>query len=192
VSSNKKILWGSLIGGVVIGLGISYGIAVGVDITGKPEFCAMCHEMKPMKETFEVSVHGGNNAHGFAAHHCTDCHVSHAGVISYLVTKGMSATKDALAKIGLIHMVDFKENFWEMKEYVYDNACLHCHIGIEKLKEEEHIVGMSEDLQKVHKTYYWKAKEEGKDVSCVNCHNDYVMPNFAHPNLLEALSESEK
>jgi len=188
----KKATIGALIVGAVIGLGISYFTAVMVDVTGKPEFCATCHEMKPMKETFESSVHGGNNPYGFAAHHCTDCHVSHSSIIAYLVTKGMSATKDALAKVGLIHKVDFKENFWEMKEYVYDNACLHCHKGIEELKDKNFVVGISDNLQKVHKIYYWEAKAKGKNVSCVDCHNDYVMPNFAHPNLLETLSVEEK
>jgi cytochrome c-type protein NapC len=187
----KKSTLGALVAGAVIGLGISYFAAVMVDITGQPNFCANCHEMKPMKESFEFSVHGGNNPHGFAAHHCTDCHVSHAGVMSYLITKGLSATKDALAKAGLIKMVDFKENFWEMKEYVYDNACLHCHKGVEELKEKDHIVGMDEDLQEVHKKFYWEAKEKGEEVSCTKCHNDYVMPNFAHPNLLETLESQE-
>jgi len=191
VSSNKKIFWGALVCGVVLGLGFSYIAAVAVDKTGQPGFCQSCHEMKPMVESFHFSVHGGNNPHGFAAHHCTDCHLSHSSLAAYLVTKGISGTRDFLAHIGLIHMVDFKENFWEMKDYVYDNACLHCHAGIEQLKEKDHIVGMSEDLQEVHKKYYWEAKENGKDISCVNCHNDYTMPNFAHPNLLEMLSNEK-
>jgi len=187
----SKAVWGALIAGAVVGLGISYFAAVMVDVTGQPKFCASCHEMKPMAESFEFSVHGGNNPQGFAAHHCTDCHLSHTSLASYLFTKAISGTRDALAKVGVIKMVDFKKNFWRMDEYVYDSACLHCHKGIEELKEKDEVVGLSRDIQKVHKEFYWKAKEEGEEVSCTKCHNDYVMPNFAHPNLLETLSSKE-
>lgn len=188
----KKTTLGALIVGAIIGLGISYFAAVMVDVTGTPQFCASCHEMKPMVESFEFSVHGGNNPHGFAAHHCTDCHLDHSSLISYLITKGISGTRDALAHVGLIKRVDFKENFWEMKHYVYDNACLHCHKGIEELENKDHVVGLDENIQEIHKKYYWEPKERGEEVSCTKCHNDYTMPNFAHPNLLETLSYEEK
>jgi cytochrome c-type protein NapC len=86
-------------------------------------------------------------------------------------------------------MVDFKENFWEMKNYVYDSACLQCHHGI---KEPEKAVGLADNVKELHIKYYWEPKKAGENVSCVNCHNDYAMPNFAHPNLLETLSSEEK
>ncbi|WP_024787002.1 MULTISPECIES: cytochrome c3 family protein [unclassified Lebetimonas] len=187
----KKTTLGALIIGAIIGLGISYFAAVMVDVTGTPQFCGSCHEMKPEVSSFEFSVHGGNNPHGFSAHHCTDCHLSHKSLFSYLLTKGISGTRDAMAHIGLIKRVDFKENFWEMKNYVYDNACLHCHKGIEELKDKNHVVGLDGNIQKIHKIYYWNVKENGGKVSCVKCHNDYTMHHFAHPNLLENLS-SEK
>jgi len=184
----KKSTLGALVVGAIVGLGISYFAAVMVDVTGKPEFCASCHEMKPMAKSFEFSVHGGNNPQGFAAHHCTDCHLSHTSLASYLVTKAISGTRDALAKVGVIKMVDFKENFWEMKHYVYDSACLHCHKGIEELENKDEVVGLDENIQKIHKEFYWGAKKAGEEVSCTKCHNDYIMTNFAHPNLLETLS----
>ena len=184
--ANKKVLWGSLICGVIIGLGISYIAAVAVDKTGTPEFCMSCHEMKPMGETFKYSVHGGNNPQGFAAHHCTDCHLPHNSLAGYLVMKGISGTRDFLAHIGLKKMVDFKENFNEMENYVYDSACLHCHEGI---KEPERAIGLSENIKQIHEKYYWEPKKAGEDISCVRCHNDKTMTHFAHPNLLEALSQ---
>ena len=94
----------------------------------------------------------------------------------------------ALAQFGVIHMVDFKENFWEMKHYVYDSACLQCH---HMVKEPEKAIGLADNVKELHQKYYWDAKKAGKDVSCVNCHNDYTMSHFAHPNLLEALEEEE-
>jgi len=184
--ASKKVVWGSLICGAIIGLGLSYVAAVAVDKTGQPEFCASCHEMKPMVESFKYSVHGGNNPQGFAAHHCTDCHLSHSSLVSYLFTKGMSGTRDFLAHLGLIKMVDFKENFDEMDDYVYDNACLHCHEGI---KEPQKAVGLSENIKQIHEKYYWEPKRAGEEISCVKCHNDKTMTHFAHPNLLETLSK---
>ena len=188
MSSSKKVFWGTLICGAIIGLGISYVAAVAVDKTAKPEFCMSCHEMKPMGESFKISVHGGNNPQGFAAHHCTDCHLPHNSLAGYLIAKGISGTRDFLAHIGLTKMVDFKENFYEMKDYVYDSACLHCHEGI---KDPEKAVGLSENIKEIHEKFYWQPKKAGKDVSCVTCHNDHVMVNFANPNLLETLSEEK-
>jgi len=188
----KKTTLGALIVGAVIGLGISYIAAVMVDKTGQPNFCASCHTMKPMVDSFKFSVHGGNNPYGFAAHHCTDCHLPHNSLIGYLVAKGISGTRDALAEFGIIKKVDFKENFYEMDDYVYDSACLHCHKGIEELKDKNvgEVVGLSQNIQKIHKEFYWDKKENGEKVSCVKCHNDNVMSNFAHPNLLESLDSS--
>jgi len=181
----KKATLGALIAGAVIGLGISYVAAVLVDVTGKPEFCASCHTMKPMVESFHHSVHGGDNPQGFAVHHCTDCHLPKNSLMGYLVAKGISGTRDALAEFGLIKKVDFKENFWEMKHYVYDSACLQCH---HMVKEPEKAISMSESSRFAHK-YYWTQKKEGADISCVSCHNDYTMPHFAHPGLLDKLRE---
>ena len=182
-----KKVWFALIGGAVIGIGLSFIGAVMVDKTGQPEFCTKCHEMKPMGETFKFSVHGGNNPVGFAAHHCTDCHLPHDSLIGYLWHKGMSGMRDGLAHAGTIHKVDFKENFWRMDEYVYDSACLKCHEGIKNIDEES---GLAENIKYIHKEFYWKPKEAGEEVSCTKCHNDYTHPNFAHPNLLEALDNS--
>jgi len=182
----KKSTLGALIAGAVIGLGISYIAAVAVDVTGQPKFCSSCHTMKPMVESFHFSVHGGNNPQGFAVHHCTDCHLPKNSLIGYLIAKAISGTRDGLAQAGIIEMVDFKENFWHMKHYVYDSACLSCHHGI---KEPEHAIGLEENIKELHIKYYWQPKNAGKDISCVSCHNDYTMPNFAHPNLLESLQE---
>ncbi len=184
---NKKL--GALIGGAVLGLGLAYIAAVAVDYTGQPKFCESCHEMKPMADSFEVSVHGGNNAQGFAAHHCTDCHLPHNSLGGYLVMKGISGGRDFLAHIGLMKQVDFKENFHEMDKYVYDSACLHCHEGIKNIDKPS---GLSANIRNIHKKFYWDAKKDGKDVSCVSCHNDYNQANFAHPNLLSTLGKEEK
>jgi len=183
---NKK-LW-AWIGGAVVGLGIAYVAAVAVDVTGQDKFCVSCHTMEPEVSTFEFSVHGGNNPHGFKAHHCTDCHLPHESIAGYLVMKGISGTRDALAEFGIIKKVDFEENLKEMNRYVYDSGCLHCHA---KVEDPETAYGMSEASRFAH-TQYWKDKKAGKDVSCVNCHNDINMPNFAHPGIVDALKKQKE
>jgi cytochrome c-type protein NapC len=184
----KKIWW-AVLGGAVLGMGISFVAAVLVDKTGQPQFCTSCHEMKPMGESFKFSVHGGNNPQGFSAHHCTDCHLPHDSLIGYLWKKGLSGLRDGLAHSGLIKRVDFKENFWEMKKYTFDSGCLKCHEGI---KEPEKAVGLASNIKEIHEKYYWEPKKAGKDISCVSCHNDYTHPNFAHPNLLERLDNQKE
>ena len=129
---NKKI-W-AWVGGAVVGLGIAYGTAIMVDVTGQDKFCISCHTMEPMGDTFKISVHGGNNPHGFKVHHCTDCHLPHESLAGYLVAKGISGTKDALAEFGIIKKVDFEENIHEMEHYTYDSGCLHCHAKVEDPK----------------------------------------------------------
>jgi nitrate/TMAO reductase-like tetraheme cytochrome c subunit len=183
----SKKLW-AWVGGAVVGLGIAYVAAVAVDVTGRDDFCVSCHTMKPMVDAFHRSVHGGNNAVGFKSSHCTDCHLPHESLAGYLVAKGISGTRDALAEFGIIEKVDFKENFHHMKKYTYDSGCLHCH---EMVKEPEKAFGMSESANFAHETY-WKDKKAGKDVSCLNCHNDAIMPNFAHPGLLDELNSQKE
>jgi len=113
----KKSTLGALIVGAIIGLGISYIIAIVVDVTGTPKFCASCHSMKPMVESFHESVHGGNNKSGFSVHHCTDCHLPKESLIGYLIAKGISGTKDALAEFGIINKVE--------KEFLeYETLCI--------------------------------------------------------------------
>ena len=184
MDKKKLLAW---IGGGVVGLGIAYIAAVAVDLTGRDSFCVSCHTMEPMVEAFHRSVHGGNNPHGFKAAHCTDCHLPHESLAGYLVAKGISGTRDALAQFGIISMVDFKENYHHMKHYTYDSGCLHCH---EKVAEPESAYGMSEASRFAHEQYN-KDKKAGKDVSCLDCHNDTTMPNFAHPGLLDTLGKHE-
>ena len=185
MDKKKLFAWA---GGAIVGLGIAYIAAVAVDVTGKDSFCVSCHTMEPMVQSFHRSVHGGNNQFGFKAHHCTDCHLPHESLAGYLIAKGISGTRDALAEVGLIHKVDFKENFHEMKKYTYDSGCLHCH---EMVKEPKKAFGMSDSANFAHEQY-WKDKKAGKNVSCVDCHNDAVMPNFAHPGLLDTLRNQKE
>ncbi len=176
-----------LIVGVFVGLILAYISAGIIDSTSKPEFCASCHTMKPMADSFKISVHGANNKHGFSAEHCTDCHLPQKSLSGYLIAKGLSGTKDTLSEIGIGGRVDFVKNYWKMEDYVYDSGCLKCH---QSVKSYDTAYGMNESSRIAHKQY-WGDKNKGLKVSCVSCHNDYVQPGFAHPELLEKLESAK-
>ncbi len=178
----KKITTVLLIG-LILGLAISFVTALVVEKTSTPEFCASCHTMKPMVKSFNISVHGSNNKHGYSVAHCTDCHLPHDSLAGYLVAKGITGAKDGLAEIGLLGKPDFEKKYAEMGRYVYDNGCLKCHTGI---KNPDTAHKMSQASKFAHKLY-WKEKKEHKNISCVSCHNDSTNQNFAHPELLEHL-----
>jgi len=166
--------------GFILGLAISFVTAVVVEKTSTPEFCGSCHTMKPMVKNFNISVHGSNNKHGYSAAHCTDCHLPHDSLAGYLVAKGITGTKDALAEIGILGKPDFEKEYTNMSNYVYDSGCLKCHSGI---KNPDTAYKMSKESVYAHKLY-WKNR---KELSCVSCHNDSTNQNFAHPELLERL-----
>jgi nitrate/TMAO reductase-like tetraheme cytochrome c subunit len=169
--------------GLLIGIVVAYISAILVDKTSKPEFCASCHTMKPMVESFKISVHGANNKHGYSAEHCTDCHLPHNSLSGYLAAKAATGLKDTLGEMGLTGKVDFERNYWEMKKYVYDSACLKCHQAI---SDPNTAYGMSKESVVAH-NMYWNDKKQGRKISCTSCHNDYITPGFAHPELLERL-----
>ncbi len=180
----KKVVVVLLIG-LILGLAVSFVTAVVVEKTSTPKFCGSCHTMKPMVKSFNISVHGSNNKHGYSVAHCTDCHLPHDSLAGYLIAKGITGIKDGLIEIGMFKNPDFEKKYAEMSSYVYDSGCLKCHTGI---KNPSAAYKMSEASKYAHKLY-WKEKKEHKNISCVSCHNDSTNPNFAHPELLERINK---
>ncbi len=168
---------------IVLIIGFSYISLVAINTTSEPQFCMKCHTMKPMAESFALSMHGGNNQIGFKAAHCTDCHLPHNNLAEYLIAKGTTGTRDILAEIGLTGKADFSSNYFNYDRYVYDSGCLKCH---EDIKNPSKAYGLDPDIRNIHE-YYWGKKKEGTHISCTYCHNDYNTPNFAHPGLLDSL-----
>ena len=168
---------------IVVFVMSSYFSILTVNKTSEPNFCMKCHTMKPMVESFSISIHGGNNDLGFRAAHCTDCHLPHNSTFSFLLSKGISGTRDLFAEIGFTGKLNFKKAYFEYDRYVYDSGCLKCHKDI---RNPSKAYGMDPDIRQIHE-YYWQKKRAGVNISCVDCHNDYNTPNFAHPGLLQAL-----
>ena len=160
----------SLIFGLIIGAVIAFVISlIGAQIvqsTSKPEFCASCHEMKPMYETWLKGPHGPlyENGRGVERARCVDCHLPHGtNVINYLIAKGISGTKDFVVHITGPGRVDWEKKLDEPQKYVYVKSCLHCHTNLTDAP------GLSDDAKEAHK----EAFQDTKYPNCLDCH-DYA------------------
>lgn len=163
---------------VLIGMGISLGIAETFHNIGNKDFCGGCHVMEPMVETWEQSVHGGNNDKGVVAE-CAACHTDHSSATAFTYVKVTSGLKDvinnAIHKPGPEYFLT--ENN-DASKYVYDSGCLTCH---EAIAESEMV---PEYIRTLH-TYYFENREENERLRCANCHKQEI----AHPGLKEKLRE---
>lgn len=154
---SKKVVVLSVIGGIIIGGAASLISAQMVENTGKPEFCASCHEMKPMYETWLKGPHGPlGNKRGAVRAVCVDCHLPHDNVVSYLIAKGTSGMRDFIAHAFKGGYMDnpshWLEKLNEPEKYTYIESCKHCHTVLPKNKS--HL-----------------AMEKGKvSDNCLNCH----------------------
>ena len=156
-----------LIGGMVIGAVLSFGTAVMIKNTGDEKFCTMCHTMQPMADAYNADVHGGNNAHGFQAK-CVDCHLPHESLAGYMIEKARTGIHDVWAELTYDKSkIDWQEKRKHATHFVFDSACLHCHVNLEDAT-------MSDPKGFIaHKAYF---QDHAK--KCVECHE-----NVGHHNL---------
>jgi trimethylamine-N-oxide reductase (cytochrome c) cytochrome c-type subunit TorY len=127
----KTLLAGGMVGFIVAAV-VALISAQMVESTGQPSFCGSCHEMEPMFETWEKGPHGPlGNKRGAVRASCTGCHLPHSNVVTYLVTKGISGTRDFVGHIFHGGYTDNPEHWVEKREersrYVFVSNCEHCH-----------------------------------------------------------------
>lgn len=162
--------------GAGVGVVFSLVAAQQVKNTSKASFCASCHEMKPMYETWLAGPHGplGNDA-GAVRATCVDCHLKHNNVVVYLFDKTRASLKDVYGhyfKKKEISSLDFwLEKLEERENYTYEENCRRCHRVLpDNVK---------------HKEY-----EEGKtEESCLDCHH-YVGHGFYFKEDLKSFFET--
>ncbi len=147
MAEKKSFITGGIVGFVVAGV-VALVAAQMVESTGQPSFCGSCHEMKPMYESWERGPHGPlGNKRGAVRAACTQCHLPHDNVVTYLITKGISGTRDFIGHIfsgGYMNDVDhWVEKRNERNHYVFVSNCEHCHEALpdnimhQKLKSGE-------------------------------------------------------
>lgn len=161
----KNPLWFILIIiaiGAIVGMLVSFGIAVGVDKTSDDKFCTMCHTMQPMADAYLLDVHGGNNPRGTKAT-CVECHLPHDSLAGYLVEKAKTGFHDfRVQNFGDLESIDWEAKRKHAKNFVYDSGCMTCHTNLREAT-------MSNPKGFIaHKEYF----EKRTDKKCVECHEN--------------------
>ncbi len=169
--------------GVLFGLLLSLPAVEALHWASSNDFCASCHTMEPMVETFKQSSHGGNNSQGFVAE-CVDCHIPTSNVVDQLWVKGTSGMRHMWGEFVLgMEALDYQQKHDARSEYVFDSGCVNCH----KTLEERALAASdsSPESDQVHKRSFEK-KGSDSDWQCSSCHFD-----IAHPNLRWKMRERE-
>tara|TARA_Y100001960_G_scaffold160875_1_gene169168 strand:- start:1946 stop:2545 length:600 start_codon:yes stop_codon:yes gene_type:complete len=171
----RKVIAALLIVGTGIGLLAALPATEAIHALSSNEFCASCHTMEPMVETFANSVHGGNNSHGFVAE-CVDCHLPKSNIVEELWVKGTSGTRHLWGEYVLgMEELDYAELHPKRTEYVYDSGCVNCHKDLERRAAEATENSKAADW--THNLAFAR-KDTDPQWKCSSCHYD-----IAHPNL---------
>lgn len=152
-----------LIGGVIIGLVLSYTSYETVSRTGTASFCASCHEMAPMRASFDQDVHGGNGKTGIKAH-CVDCHLPQDNMVNYIFTKAKNGISEVNTHFfGDVDAIDWHKKREERTSFVYDNGCKKCHTNYDTNKK------FNPKALQMHK-HYKSLIGTDKQLGCASCH----------------------
>ena len=169
--SRKTWLLG-VIFGILCALVVVLASGFMVETTNTDEFCARCHVMKPFRQAWQDSVHGGKNRQGFAAQ-CVDCHLPHGNFVEYLVTKAITGTGDVIANMSINGSTfDWAANAEKHRpDFTYDSACRHCHHNLTG-------PGLPRGGFLAHRAYL----RGETDKHCSTCH-----PHVGHKNMLQTV-----
>lgn len=124
------------------------------------EFCARCHTMRPMVESYEEDVHGGNSGLGVRAR-CTDCHAPHDNAFAFVWTVARDRFHEAWVQTTRdVDTIDWEAMRQRRERFVYDSGCTSCHRGIEDAPLA------SAKASVAHRQFFRGDAGE----SCVGCH----------------------
>lgn len=121
------------------GIFISVGLTTITYLTSTPEFCGSCHSMQEPYATFMQAKHQAQN--------CTECHLPHDNIASYMLEKGRSGIVDFYHEF----MEDYPDKIFlsERGRQMVNKNCLRCHY---------------QSFDKVH------ADITSKKDNCLKCH----------------------
>jgi len=131
--------------------------------TSTPEFCALCHEIKPAVRAWRASTHA-NNAAGVMAD-CMDCHLpAPQHMFDFFFAKTYHGMKDVVVHF-LGEPYD-RERIRESAYVAFDNdQCLKCHRNLLDMPNRRG--GML-----AHRSVLYA--RPGYEKQCVDCHYDLV------------------
>lgn len=102
-----------------LGLLIIVGVApLGVRMSEKPEFCAMCHPMLPMYRSWSHSAHARNAG-------CNDCHSPHDNYVKKVAFKAYTGVKDAWSMY--VAGVPDSIRITSYSADIIERNCVRCH-----------------------------------------------------------------
>lgn len=151
------------LGGVFLGLVLSWITYEGIHRTGSENFCVSCHEMRPMVNAYHDDIHGGKGKSGIKVS-CVSCHLPQDNIFNYIFTKA----KTGVAEVGIHFLgnpdaIDWHEKRNDREHFVYDGGCISCHSNF---KTNENI---SKKGKQMHQ-HYTKLLDTDKQIGCASCH----------------------
>lgn len=131
--------------------------------TSSANYCVSCHEMAPMKASYDQDVHGGRGKSGIKAS-CVSCHLPHDSIINYLYTKVEKGIKETT----IHYFTDLNKIDWHKKrenrdDYVYDSGCIKCHTNYDDNSS------YSLKAKQMH-MHYKELLNTNKELTCATCH----------------------
>lgn len=143
--------------------------------TGDARFCAGCHTMRPITESYLLDVHGGNNINGVKTA-CVDCHLPHNNRFNYLYAKAKTGFHDVWAQLFFdLSKIDWIKKRDNRQKFVFDSGCLACHTELEKATMANIKAFVA------HKPYFLQVTLE----TCVSCHK-----NVGHKDLADFINKT--
>jgi len=139
--------------------------------TSGAKFCATCHAMEPMIQSYLRSEHGGNNRLGIQVD-CVGCHLPHDSPAGYLFAKARVGLKDVWAQLTLDpEKIDWHAYRAKRREFVYDSGCLKCHGEMAHSTRPDHPAYFAGGVNP------FAGQEK---FQCVSCHFDVGHKDLAH------------
>jgi len=162
-TSIKKKIPLLLVVGIVVGFIVSYTSYEAISRTGTPQFCVVCHEMAPMRASYDNDVHGGNGKTGIRVN-CVDCHLPHNNLVNYVFTKA----KNGMSEVGTHFFgnpdaIDWQQKREERAKFVYDDGCIKCHSNYATNEK------ISPKARQMHE-HYNGLLGTNKELGCASCH----------------------
>ena len=161
----RRITWGSVAIGVLIGVIFWGGFNTFVEYTNTTEFCISCHEMREtVYQEYKQSKHYKNPAGVRVS--CADCHVPRPWGAK--MWRKIKASNELYHKVlGTIHTpgkfearrMQMAEHVWTSMEASDSRECRNCH-SYTAMDFEHQSRRAKEKME--------KAEEKGK--TCIECH----------------------
>ena len=168
----KKIVSGTLIVGVVLGILLWGGFNWTLELTNTEQFCISCHEMEStVYQELQETVHWSNRTGVRAT--CPDCHVPKEW--THKIVRKIKASKEVWGKLtGLIdtpekfeeHRLTMAMSEWKRMKSSNSRECRNCHnFGSMNLEKQD------ERSAERHDPHVWEV-QDGKEPSmtCIDCH----------------------